>query len=214
MQEYPFLGAAETVSVKYGDAYQTMGTGSYADPTWALTNGFDQLITHLVNTGVKLNVTVNKTVTSINYTDGCTVICADGSTYIADSCISTIPAGVLKYSSPTWTPTFPAYKNASLFQLQTGGQSGGVLNKMYIFFNSTWWPTAAGAQFLGHFSGITQATRGAWSYFADMSSAFQQPVIAAYAIGSYGACLIACAGYWSMIYLEINFSKFCIGFLV
>jgi hypothetical protein len=64
--------------VQYYDAVSSIGVG----PSWAI-NGFDQTTDYIVNQYPKLNVTLNKAVSSISYSSGCTVTTADGSTYSA-----------------------------------------------------------------------------------------------------------------------------------
>ena len=171
-----------------------MGTGK---EDWIFPNGYDQLVTYLATSGNlttansaggNLNILTGKAVTAINYGNGrCTVTTGDGSQYIGDICVSTIPAGVMKRRNPTWAPSFPADKASALQRIKMGDLGGP--NKVFILFKTKFW--VSDALFNGFLqSAPTGLNRGKWSYMVDFSQALSdKPVLLAFCLGNYGATM-------------------------
>ena len=170
-----------------------MGTG---EEDWIFPNGYDQLVTYLATSGSitkansaggNLNILTGKSVSSINYGGGnCTVTTDDGSQYVGDACVSTIPAGVMKRRNPMWTPSFPSDKATALQRIKMGDLGGP--NKVFILFSSRFWESDA------LFNGFLQAapnalTRGKWSYMVDFSKVLNKPVLLAFCLGNYSATM-------------------------
>jgi hypothetical protein len=191
--EFQTGGGAESIGFLRYDTDSKMGAGK---EDWIFPNGYDQLITYLATNGSittansaggNLNISTGKVVTTINYGSGsCTVSTGDGSQYVGDMCISTIPAGVMKRRNPQWTPSFPATKTAALQRIKMGDLGGP--NKVFILFATKFW--TSDDLFNGFLqSAPTRLNRGKWSYMVDFSQALNKPVLLAFCLGEYGATM-------------------------
>jgi hypothetical protein len=193
--EFQTGGGVESIGFLRYDSDYNMGA-SASKEDWIFPNGYDQLVTYLATSGNiatansaggNLNILTGKAVTAINYGNGrCTVTTGDGAQYVADICVSTIPAGVMKRRNPIWAPSFPADKAAALQRIQMGDLGGP--NKVFILFETKFW--VSDALFNGFMqSAPTRLNRGKWSYMVDFSKVLNKPVLLAFCLGEYGATM-------------------------
>jgi hypothetical protein len=194
--EFQTGGGTESIGFLRYDTDSNMGFEKVAED-WILPNGYDQLVTYLATNGSittansaggNLSISTGKVVETIIHGSGsCTVVTGDGSTYVGDVCISTIPAGVMKRRNPAWTPAFPANKLAALQRIKMGDFGGP--NKVFILFSSKFW--VSDALFNGFMQSAPNAwNRGKWSYVVDFSQALNgKPVLLAFTLGNYSATM-------------------------
>ena len=104
--------------------------GNYVDVDGVVPEGYSALI-HQMASG--LNILLNKTVQSITYHQSTTslvkVTTSDGSMYKSVRVIVTVPLGVLKKGSITFTPSLPTSKQNAINSMKMG-----VLNHVYLQF--------------------------------------------------------------------------------
>lgn len=86
----------------------------------------------------------NKIVSKINYSgDQISVSTFDGSTYVADKVIVTVPVGVLKAQKITFTPALASSKTDAISRLEMGN-----LEKLWLEFPTAFWTNDLTADWL------------------------------------------------------------------
>ncbi len=95
------------------------------------TNGYDTIPNYLAN---GLNVQLNQRVSAINYSGEKVIVTHNGLNTEADHVIVTVPLGVLKNNSISFSPSLPAYKQTAIQKL---GMS--CVNKFLLQWNNTFW---------------------------------------------------------------------------
>lgn len=179
-------GGAERLIVKgYSQVSEALQAGTLALDAPCIPNGNPTMT--LVNSSKKpIVVQFNKKVSSVGVDDSTqrvSVGTADGSTYLADRVIVTVPLGVLKSKAITFTPPLPADKQAGIDKLYFGD-----VTKVGLLFGSVWWPDNATHYFGlavengGGLAGLRSAEK--FTYFLNTYAAGSgRPVMMTFAFG-------------------------------
>ena len=127
-----------------------------------------------------LDIRLNSPVTNISHTDTGATVTAGGATYTADYCVVTIPLGVLRANSVTFSPALTSEKQAAMNRLGVG-----QINKVFMLFDNAFWPT--GTQYFGWHSPI----RGRYSYFLSYRTFSNINCLVTFGFGEQGAAIEA-----------------------
>ena len=131
---------------------------SQASDNTAFPQGYMQVCEHMAN---GLDIRFNEPVTAVTRTNTRVSVITPLMTYNADWCICTIPLGVLKTGSVSFSPALPTTKTAAISRMGVG-----LLNKVILEFpEGTQLPAA---KVLGSTAGV--APRGACSIFVNISN--------------------------------------------
>lgn len=134
--------------------------------------GYDQILEALAESGP---VRHNEVVQRIEARDDGVRVETDRGAYEAGHVIVTLPLGVLKKGSVTFSPPLPARKQGAIDRLAMG-----ALNKIALVFPRAFWPEEP------HFLGYMSARRGELPVFLNLQRAFSAPVLIAFVTGRYG----------------------------
>ncbi|KAF3919495.1 hypothetical protein ABW20_dc0100669 [Dactylellina cionopaga] len=107
-----------------------------------IIGGYSKLAKGLYSTPTKLDVRIGHEVTKVKYdpddkAKGVTLRFKDGSEFIADKVIITLPLGVLKNGSVQFDPPLPMAKSSAIDRL-----GFGLLNKVVMVYDKIFWDTA------------------------------------------------------------------------
>ncbi len=103
----------------------------------------------------------NKVVSKINYAgEQISVSTVDGSAYIADKVIVTVPVGVLKAQKITFDPPLAASKTDAISRLDMG-----VLEKLWLEFPSAFWTNELTSDWLFYISETPGTLVGILNYY-------------------------------------------------
>ncbi len=127
-----------------------------------------------------LDVKLNSPVTSVTHTDTGVTVVAGGASFTADYCVVTIPLGVLRANSVTFSPALTTEKTAAMNRLGVG-----QINKVFMLFDSAFWPTET--QYFGWHSPI----RGRYSYFLSYRTFSGINCLVTFGFGEQGAAIEA-----------------------
>lgn len=97
----------------------------------------------------------------------------DGTHFIADAVISTLPLGILKAKLIDFEPKLPLWKLSAISDLGMGNE-----NKVALRFNDVFWPTV-------EYLGIAAPTSYACGYFLNLHKATGYPVLVYMAAGRF-----------------------------
>lgn len=136
-----------------------------------VTNGYDTITNFLAK---NLTVSLNTSVTAINYTANKILITANGTNEECDYVIVAVPLGVLKNNRINFSPILPAINTAAIAAIQMG-----VVNKFYLEFNTPFWHT--NLQFIG----FTPETKGKYNYFLNVKKFANVNALITFAFGNY-----------------------------
>ncbi|MGQ0601035.1 MAG: flavin monoamine oxidase family protein [Anaerolineales bacterium] len=103
-----------------------------------------------------------------------TVVTTGHSTYTAPHCIITLPLGVLKAGSVSFTPELPERKRAAIARLGMG-----VLNRLVLKFPRVFWPPT-------DWLGVVGERKGYWAEWFDLSRHTGQPILIGFNAAAYG----------------------------
>jgi hypothetical protein len=144
-ESHPYWHVYEAwIGSEFGTSIKRIGMKSIAisEVLW-LTGGKDFLLDdsylNILDTlffnPILGDIQYNKQVTSINYEGVNTVVnCADGSSYLTDKVIVTVPLSILKENIISFTPALPVEKTEAITALQMGA---GM--KLILKFSSAFW---------------------------------------------------------------------------
>lgn len=144
-------------------AWDVFFKSSESDNT-AFTNGYSQVATNLA-TG--LDIHLSEPITAINYSATPSVT-TSVATYTADYVIVTVPIGVLKANTITFTPALPSTKTGAISRI-----GSGLLNKVFLEFptGTQFWPANQDV------IGTSSTTRGAFSTFINLQHVTGKPIL-------------------------------------
>jgi len=135
--------------------------------------GYTQIIDKLAE---GLTIRFQHTVTEIDYTDEIIHVKTDKGNFDAKYVISTLPLGVLKKNSVTFSPALTQEKIDSINKLEMG-----ILNKVYyVFPEPPFWDVDY--NFIAHISN----QKGHWAYFANLYGILEEPVLLAFNTADFG----------------------------
>ena len=124
--------------------------------------GYGQIVAQLAK---GLDIHLNQIVSQIAYDDGVTITTNQDS-FAADYAIVTLPLGVLKKASVTFSPALPTEKQRAISKLGMG-----LLNKVYFLFKEAFWDKDA--IIIGHIA----EQKGEWAEFLNLYNIVNQPVL-------------------------------------
>lgn len=108
------------------------GSNNWSDTEAVFVNGYSDFVTSTINSvSGGLNIVLNTKVTTITYTSGTTpsVTTVGGTVYYGTKILVTVPLGVLKAGSITFSPALPSNKTTAI-----SGMGMGLLNHVYLKF--------------------------------------------------------------------------------
>ena len=123
------------------------------------------------------DIRLGHAVTEIDHTGDQVAVTTDtGTAFEADRVIVTVPLGILKAGEITFEPSLPPEKQAAIDALEMG-----VLNRTCLLFDDAFWER--GVEWIGYLS----EQKGHWSETLNLYPYQQQPVLAMFNAGSFGA---------------------------
>jgi monoamine oxidase len=167
----PAEAALELVpSPNDAQAWDAFFTSSEGDNT-AFPGGFSQVATQLA---VGLDIRLSTPVSAIDY-GGCMVtVTTSAGMHACDHVIVTVPIGVLKSGSITFSPALSAAKAGAISRL-----GSGLLNKCILEFpaGTQFWPADRAVL------GTSSPVRGAFSTFLNLQHLTGKPVLMGWLVG-------------------------------
>ncbi|KAM7266193.1 hypothetical protein ACFE04_004090 [Oxalis oulophora] len=153
-----FAADADTISIKCWDQEELLPGGhglmvrGYLPVINTLAKGLDIRLGHRVN---KIRRRYN----------GVEVVVEDGSTFVADAAVVTVPLGVLKSKRIQFEPKLPDWKESAIDELGIG-----IENKIIMHFEKVFWPNV-------EFLGVVAETSYGCSYFLNLHKATGHSVL-------------------------------------
>ncbi|XP_031256954.1 polyamine oxidase 2-like [Pistacia vera] len=153
-----FAADADTISVKSWDK-EVLLPGGHG----LMVRGYLPVINTLAK---GLDVRLGCRVTRIDRRyNGVKVTVEDGTTFVSDAAIVTVPLGVLKSKAIKFEPRLPDWKEAAIDNLGVG-----IENKIVLHFGKVFWPNV-------EFLGVVAETSYRCSYFLNLHKATGHPVL-------------------------------------
>ncbi|XP_073022142.1 polyamine oxidase 2-like isoform X1 [Primulina eburnea] len=154
-----FAADADTISLKNWDQEQLLPGGH-----GLMVRGYLPVINTLAK---GLDIRLSLRVTEIfRHHNGVKVTVEDGSTFVADAAVVTVPLGVLKSNCIKFEPRLPAWKEEAI-----NGLGVGLENKIVMHFETVFWPNV-------EFLGVVADTSYGCSYFLNLHKATEHSVLA------------------------------------
>ncbi len=166
--EHEFAGSADQLSAWWLD-----DDAGFAGDNVLFPAGYDWLPTALAE---GLDIRLGTPVDSIAYAADGVLVTAGDAIYRADCAVVTVPLGVLKANHITFSPALPSPKQDAIQRLAMG-----VLNKLYLRFDTAFWDTDADWIYA-----TDPAQRGRWTSFVNMQPAVNAPVLLGFNAADYG----------------------------
>lgn len=138
-----------------------------------ITNGYDKITDHLA---LNLDIRLNTRVSAIDYSSAKISITTNNGDFQADYAVITLPLGVLKNNSVSFTPALPTTKHAAI-----GSTKMGIVNKFLLTWASPFWDTTA--QYIGY----TPEEKGKFNYFLNFRKFSSHNALMTFAFGDYAA---------------------------
>ena len=147
--EFDTGGDISKLSSKYFDDDE-----KFSGEDLIISNGFDN-VTDFLSQG--LDIRLNTSVTSINYSATKIIVTANGNNIEADYVIVSVPLGVLKKSVINFIPSLPTNKINAISSINIGN-----VNKFLLIWNNPFWDI--NLQYIGY----TSATKGIFNYYLNI----------------------------------------------
>jgi polyamine oxidase len=160
----------DRLSIWEWDEDEAFGGKDYLFP-----GGYDQIIQVLAK---GIDVKLQQKVMAINYNDSGVVVKTDQGNFQGDAIVITLPLGVLKSASITFSPPLPSRKRAAINSLDMG-----VLNKVVLKFPNLFW--SKDYDWIGYMSRMEKD----FSDFLNLRRYSSAPVLIAFAGGSFAQSL-------------------------
>ncbi|MFK7798654.1 MAG: flavin monoamine oxidase family protein [Aureispira sp.] len=159
-----------------GDIYQLSSKDFYDDKAFRgedviITNGYDNIANYLAK---GLDIRLNTTVTSIDYSNNKVSIGTNNGNYVADQILVTVPLGVLKKGAIKFTPPLPDPTQEAIHKLQLG-----AVNKFLLVWDKAFWEE--NVQYIGY----TPTEKGKFNYFLNMKKIANTNALMTFAFGEY-----------------------------
>lgn len=122
----------------------------------------------------------NQTQENFEETDrphGVRIVTQDGKEYAAESCVVTLPLGVLKSGVVKFTPKLPDWKTSAIRNI-----GFGLLNKVALRFETAFWHLKGEKKHTDYVCRVTQ-NRGDYSMFLSMKQCTGAPILIALCAG-------------------------------
>ncbi|KAJ6802334.1 putative polyamine oxidase 4 [Iris pallida] len=161
-----FAADVDSISLKNWDQENVLSGGH-----GLMVQGYNPLIKTLAkDLDIRLNHRVTRIVQRCNKV---LINVENGTNFIADAAIITVPLGVLKASLIEFEPRLPEWKLTAISDLGVGNE-----NKVALHFNSVFWPNV-------EVLGTVAPTSYACGYFLNLHKATGHPVLVYMAAGSF-----------------------------
>lgn len=144
---------------------------AYGGADQLITNGYDLLTDYLAK---GLDIQLNQPVSAINYTQDKVLITSNGIDWEADYAVVTVPLGVLKKNSISFTPALPEAKKAAISRTNMGN-----VNKFLLTWEQAFWDNQL------QYIGFTPETKGKFNYFLNLRNATSSNALMTFAFGEY-----------------------------
>lgn len=136
-----------------------------------ITNGYDQITDYLA---AGLNLKYNTPVSFVDYTNEKVMVSTQTDSFDCDYLVVTVPLGVLKSNTITFSPELPTDKTNAIHQTQMGN-----VNKFLLTWETPFWDTSL--QYIGY----TPETKGKFNYFLNAAKFSPYPALITFAFGDY-----------------------------
>jgi polyamine oxidase len=155
-------------------AWDAFLTSSETDNT-AFPCGFGQVAAQLA---AGLDIRLSEPISAINYSGSMVTVTTNSGMHACDHVIVTVPIGVLKANTITFTPALPAVKQGAIARL-----GSGLLNKCILEFapGTQFWPSDRMVL------GTSSPVRGAFSTFLNLQHLTGKPVLMGWLVGDAAA---------------------------
>ncbi len=127
-----------------------------------------------------VDIRLNTVVAAVAHSSTGVQVTTNNGAFTGDYCICTLPLGVLKAGSVTFSPALAADKQASIGRL-----GFGQINKVFLLFDQAFWPTDV--QYFGYHS----ARRGRYAYFLNYRTFSNFNCLVTFGFGQQGLALEA-----------------------
>jgi len=164
--EHEYAADSRELSCYYWDEGET-----FDGDDCCLPHGYDQLVDKLAS---GLDVRFQHVVQQVKYDESGVQVVCDRATFQADHAVITLPLGVLKSGSVTFSPALPNAKQKAIKQLGMG-----TLNKLVLRFPKVFWDQEA--EVLGYVA----AAKGEWVEFFNLHRITKQPILVGFNAGRY-----------------------------
>lgn len=166
--EFDFGGDISKLSSKFFDDDE-----EFKGEDVIITNGYDKVTDYLAQ---GLDIRLNTRVTGINYSNAKVSITANGNNIEADYVVVSVPLGVLKNNTITFTPTLPTNKINAINNTNIGN-----VNKFLLVWNTPFWDT--NLQYIG----FTPEIKGKFNYFLNIKKFTSSNGLMTFAFGDYAS---------------------------
>ncbi len=136
-----------------------------------VTNGFDTVASYLAE---GIDVRLNTRVTSIDYSGQETRIDSDAGSFSTDLVLVTVPLGVLKNNTISFSPKLPGKTRSAIDSINMGS-----VNKFLCLWDSAFWDEDL------QYIGFTPAVRGKFNYFLNVGKFTDANALMTFAFGNY-----------------------------
>jgi monoamine oxidase len=140
-------------------------------------SGYDAVTNQL---GVGLDVRFGQRVSAIDTSGSEVRVTTSGGTYTANHVVCTLPLGVLKSGSVTFTPALPSYVQSAIDRVKMG-----YVNKVFCDFENAFWPTDT------QYFGAHTAEKGMLNYWLSYRKFSNINCLVGLAVGNAGLLLEA-----------------------
>ena len=171
MFEHEFGADIADLSIQSYDGGSDLRGGDVVFP-----GGYSQIIDVLA---AGLDIRLGHAVAEIDHTGAeVAVVTESGPSLAADRVIVTVPLGVLKEGRISFVPSLPPDKQSAIDALEMG-----ILNRTCLLFDDVFWERDV--EWIGYLS----QEKGQWSETLNLYPYQQQPVLAMFNAGTYGAAV-------------------------
>ncbi|XP_010940275.1 polyamine oxidase 5 isoform X1 [Elaeis guineensis] len=161
-----FAADVDTISLKSWDQEHVLSGGH-----GLMVQGYYPVIRALAkDLDIRLNHKVKKIIQCCNKV---MITVEDGTNFVADAAIITVPLGVLKANMIEFDPMLPEWKVSAISDLGVGNE-----NKIALHFNTVFWPNV-------EVLGMVAQTSYACGYFLNLHKATGHPVLVYMAAGRF-----------------------------
>ncbi|NQY66811.1 MAG: FAD-dependent oxidoreductase, partial [Flavobacteriales bacterium] len=159
-----------------GDISRLSSTFFYDDKDYRgedvfIKNGYDKLTSFLSDS---LNINLNQRVVDINYTDEVITVKTANHIFLCDYVLVTVPLGVLKNNTISFTPDLPHKMTEGISRLEMG-----TVNKFVLVWDTIFWDKQI------DYIGIAPYTKGKFNTFLNMYKTNQVNALMTFTFGKY-----------------------------
>lgn len=138
-----------------------------------ITNGYDRITDHLAE---GLDIRLNKKVTVVDYATDKVKVTVNGVVLEGEYVLVSVPLGVLKNNSITFSPLLPTPKSSAIAKTNMGN-----VNKFLLVWDTPFWNVDA--QYIGY----TPEAKGKFNYFMNLKKFTTANALMTFAFGDYAS---------------------------